>query len=107
MLRSSLFAESMLSLNSVMDEIYADRLTVDHLSCLQDVTKALRDDQFRCENIIMKQKLESYLLSPLLTVIPSMANVNDSYFNFLDMFVGQHVLIKIKLTITYVWGNVQ
>lgn len=90
-----------------MDEIYADRLTVDHLSRLQGVTKALRDDQFRCENIIMKTKLESNLLSPVLTVIPSIANVNDSYLHFLDMFVGQHVLIKIKLTIINVWGNVQ
>ncbi|XP_053506272.1 ataxin-10 [Ictalurus furcatus] len=38
----------MFSLNSVMDEICADRLTVQHLSSLQSVTKALRDEQFRC-----------------------------------------------------------
>ncbi|KAF4079709.1 hypothetical protein AMELA_G00181340 [Ameiurus melas] len=38
----------MLSLNSVMDETCADKLTVQRLSSLQSVTKALRDEQFRC-----------------------------------------------------------
>ncbi|KAF5899747.1 ataxin-10 isoform X1, partial [Clarias magur] len=39
----------MLSMNSAMDEMLcADRLTVEHLSSLQSVTKALRDEQLRC-----------------------------------------------------------
>ncbi|MCI4389111.1 hypothetical protein PGIGA_G00093990 [Pangasianodon gigas] len=38
----------MLSFHSVMEGVCAGRLTVEHLSSLQSVTKALRDEQFRC-----------------------------------------------------------
>lgn len=47
----------MQSLQSVMDEICADRLTVEHLSSLQSLTKALRDEQFRCENKLYGNKV--------------------------------------------------
>lgn len=60
----------------MMDETRVDRLTVEHLSSLQSVTKALRDEQFRCQDIILETEWESDPLSLVPTVLASLANIS-------------------------------